>query len=88
MIKREINKMLSCKEVTELLSKARVTKLSLMESLSLKMHLFMCAACKKFSKQMEFLRSAFNQLQNKVSFDQKLSLESKDKMKRTLLEQK
>jgi hypothetical protein len=80
--------MLSCKEVTELLSKARVTKLSLMESLSLKMHLFMCAACKKFSKQMEFLRSAFNQLQNKVSFDQKLSLESKDKMKRTLLEQK
>lgn len=50
--------MLSCKEVTHLLSDGQDRKLSLTERIKLEMHLAMCKGCSNFRKQMDFLRLA------------------------------
>lgn len=50
--------MLSCKEVTHLLSQAQDRRLSLAERLSLRLHLAICRGCSNFSGQMDFLRRA------------------------------
>ncbi|MDD2741757.1 MAG: zf-HC2 domain-containing protein [Rhodocyclaceae bacterium] len=50
--------MLSCKEVTRLLSEGQDRKLALAEKMQLEMHLAMCKGCKNFKGQMSFLRTA------------------------------
>lgn len=50
--------MLSCKEVTELVSQSIERRLSLRETLQLRMHLFVCTACSRFTRQMKFLHAA------------------------------
>ncbi len=50
--------MLTCKEVTHLLSEGQDRKLTVGERARLEMHLLICAGCSNFSKQMDFLRSA------------------------------
>lgn len=50
--------MLSCKEVTHLLSEAQDRKLALAEKMHLEMHLAICNGCKNFKSQMSFLREA------------------------------
>lgn len=50
--------MLSCKEVTHLLSESQDRKLSLSEKMHLEMHLAMCKGCSNFKNQMKFLREA------------------------------
>ena len=49
---------MSCKEVTELLSQSIERRLSLRETLRLRMHLLVCDACARFKRQMEFLHAA------------------------------
>lgn len=50
--------MLSCKEVTHLLSEAQDRKPTLAERVQLEMHLAMCRGCTNFKKQISFLREA------------------------------
>jgi hypothetical protein len=50
--------MLSCKQVTRLLSEGQDRKLTLIERLSLRLHLAMCKGCANFGRQMDFLRTA------------------------------
>ena len=50
--------MLSCKEVTHLLSQAQDRELGFGERLSLRLHLAMCRGCSNFKQQMGFLRAA------------------------------
>lgn len=50
--------MLSCKEVTHLLSEAQDRKLMPGERFRVWMHLAMCRGCSNFRKQMDFLRLA------------------------------
>lgn len=50
--------MLSCKEITHLLSEAQDRKLTLPEKLHLEMHLAICKGCNNFKSQMGFLRQA------------------------------
>jgi hypothetical protein len=50
--------MLSCKDVTHLLSEGQDRKLTVGERMSLEMHLAMCKGCSNFKKQMSFLRTA------------------------------
>lgn len=50
--------MLTCKEVTQLLSQAQDRKLGLGERISLEMHLAMCRGCTNFKSQINFLREA------------------------------
>ncbi len=53
--------MLSCKDVTRLLSDAREGgSLPLMTRMSLGMHVFMCKLCARYKKQINFLGEVFH----------------------------
>ena len=54
--------MLSCKEVTRLVSQGLDRRLGLWDRLRLRVHLLICDACTAFSRQMEFLRRAVQRL--------------------------
>ncbi len=50
--------MLSCKEVSALLSQAQERHLGLGEWLGLKLHLLLCDGCTNFRQQLDFIRTA------------------------------
>lgn len=50
--------MLTCKEITHLLSESQDRKLSISERVQTEMHLAMCKGCRNFKEQMRFLRKA------------------------------
>lgn len=50
--------MLSCKDVSVLLSQARERRLGLWERVGLELHLMMCKGCTNFRKQLDFISAA------------------------------
>ncbi len=50
--------MLTCKEITELVSKEVDDSLSLKERLDMGMHIMMCGACRNYRSNVRFLRRA------------------------------
>jgi anti-sigma factor ChrR (cupin superfamily) len=50
--------MKTCKEVHRLVIEGQDRKLSFMERISVRVHLMMCNACRRFEAQMEFMRQA------------------------------
>lgn len=50
--------MLSCKEATELMSQEQDRTLTAMERFGLRLHVWMCAACNNYRRQMSVLRAA------------------------------
>jgi predicted anti-sigma-YlaC factor YlaD len=50
--------MLSCKEMTELISKEVDEGLNLKESLEMRLHVMMCGACRNYRSNVNFLRRA------------------------------
>lgn len=50
--------MLTCKETSELVSRGMDTALPLAQRLAIRLHLFMCGACRRFDAQMQFIRRA------------------------------
>lgn len=63
--------MLTCKEVTHLLSEAQDRKLGVAEKLQLEMHLAICHGCRNFRSQMDFLRQACRRYLGEHSPDDK-----------------
>lgn len=59
--------MLSCKEVTHLLSDSQDRKLTMGERINLEMHLAMCKGCTNYRRQMEFLRKVCRRYATKIS---------------------
>jgi predicted anti-sigma-YlaC factor YlaD len=59
--------MLSCKEVTRLVSQGLDQRLPLGRRIALRVHLAICDGCTNFSKQMAFLRKALQHLGSKTS---------------------
>ena len=57
---RRLTHMLSCKEVTRLLSQAQDRPLTLGERVKLGLHLLACTACTRFSRQLAFMRTALS----------------------------
>jgi hypothetical protein len=56
--------MLSCKEVTRLVSQGLDRRLGFGERLRLRVHLLICDGCTNFSRQVAFLRRAIHRLAN------------------------
>ncbi len=54
--------MLSCKQASLLMSQALDRRLSFGEKISLRLHLVICVGCRRFERQMAFLRSACRDL--------------------------
>ena len=50
--------MLTCKEVSELVSQAPQRRLSLGEWLGIRFHLMICKLCARFARQMKFIARA------------------------------
>ena len=48
--------MLTCKEVSNLVSQSLDRRLSLIEWAGLRMHFFLCEGCRHFREQMKFIR--------------------------------
>lgn len=47
--------MFSCKKATELIEKKQAFRLTRMESLKMHLHLTLCASCKAYERQSEFI---------------------------------
>ena len=54
--------MLSCKEVTHLVSQGLDRRLSPGERLRMRLHFLICSGCTRFQRQMAFLRLAVKRL--------------------------
>jgi hypothetical protein len=63
--------MLSCKEVTQLLSQAQERKLEFGERMQLTLHLAMCKGCKNYRTQMDFLRTACRRMVGSIKGDER-----------------
>ena len=50
--------MLSCKQATELMSQELDRSLSLVERIALRLHVWICAGCTNYRRQMALLRLA------------------------------
>jgi hypothetical protein len=48
--------MLTCRQITELMSKGQDDPLRLSETIFVRLHLLACAGCRNFARQMNFLR--------------------------------
>ena len=59
--------MLSCKEVTRIVSQGLDRRLGFGERVRLRIHLAICDGCANFSKQVAFLRKAVRQLGSRSS---------------------
>lgn len=57
--------MLSCKDVSKLLSQARERRLGLGERLGLELHLMMCHGCANFRKQLDFISAAMRRYRDR-----------------------
>ena len=60
MLFHRLTHMLSCKEVTRLLSQREDRRLSYVERVKLGLHLRVCVACTRFSQQLAFMREALS----------------------------
>ena len=66
----EEGKMLSCKQVTELVSQAHDRHLSFREWLGIRIHLFTCTMCARYKKQLGIIVKAIRQyLQHPETLD-------------------
>lgn len=66
--------MMSCKQASRLLSQSQERRGSLRQRLALRLHLAFCAACRQFSRQLVFLRSAIRQLGRNIENDERLRM--------------
>ena len=58
MLPHRLTHMLSCKEVSRLLSQQEDRRLALPERVKLRLHLHVCAACTRFARHLVFMREA------------------------------
>ena len=76
----------SCKEATRLQSAALDRKLTLLQRLGLRFHLVLCKWCRRYGKQITFLRSATQRCaqDEQHSPPQALPSEARERIKRRL----
>jgi hypothetical protein len=76
----------SCKSASRLQSEALDHKLSLRQRLGLRIHLVLCEWCRRYGKQIAFVRDAAHSHPDEVakSMPQQLSDESRERIRRYL----
>ncbi len=78
-----------CKEVTRLMSESLDRDLSGPERLKLRMHFLMCVLCRRFARQVRFVRDALRRPPDRLEGQDLphplgLSTEARDRIKRSL----
>ncbi len=78
--------MLTCREVTRLVSKSMDSKLPWHQRLGIRIHLIYCVWCRRYAAQTQFLRKAASKLVNEgeVSSRAQLSPEAKEQIRARL----
>jgi hypothetical protein len=77
--------MLTCKEVSRLLSQSMDQPLPRMKRIELRIHLWLCSACSNFDKQLKFLRQVVNRLDDEhQSGHAGLSSEARERIKKAV----
>ncbi len=66
--------MLDCQHASRLVSQSMDRKLLMRERLGLRLHLLMCDACTRFSRQVALLRQAVRQWSTKIENDDAITL--------------
>lgn len=67
MIRRALGHLISCREVSRLVSLAEDTRLTGWQRVRVRLHLSVCAACARFERQLRFLRTAMRSLRDQGS---------------------
>jgi hypothetical protein len=68
--------MLNCKQVSQIISQSLDRNLTLRERFALRVHLLICAYCKRFSQQMQTMRVAIKQMTFSIENDDKIEMPS------------
>lgn len=81
--------MLSCKEVSRLVSESLDRELPLRQRISLRLHLLLCSLCSRFHRQMLFLQDAARAFGATAEADEqlahlRLSPEARQRIKQAL----
>ena len=76
----------SCREASRMQSEALDTKLCLSKRIGLSLHLLVCKWCRRYGKQIHFLRCAAHEHEENLSesVPQKLSPEARERIKQRL----
>ena len=82
--------MLSCKDVSRLVSESLDRDLTWYRRIMLRLHIFICGACARYEKQLHFIRANVSRKvsqENKLSDEppEKLSNDARTRMKQALL---
>lgn len=79
----------NCREAGRLQSEALDHSLSRGQRLGLRLHLLLCKWCRRYGKQIRFLRQAVHERPEKVNdaVPQKLSAETRERLKQSLRDQ-
>jgi hypothetical protein len=74
----------TCREVTRLQSEALDKRLPFSKRVGLRLHLLVCSWCRRYGKQIRFLREAMHDNPEELSeaSSQSLSPEARERMKR------
>lgn len=78
--------MLTCRDASRLQSEALDKKLSFVQRLGLALHLAICKWCRRYGRQVRFLREAAHEHPENLSeaVPQKLSAEARERIKQRL----
>ena len=68
--------MLDCKQASQLISQSLDRSLTLRERLSLKLHLFICEFCKRFSQHMQSICVALKQMTSSIESNDGIAMPS------------
>lgn len=71
--------MLTCKEISELLSEVKDNEISFGKKIMLKMHLSMCHHCKRYQKQLDTLYQVYQKISFKIETDEEIHLSKNEK---------
>ncbi len=83
--------MLTCKDVSHLVSTSQERPLGFRERLGLRVHLWMCANCRRFQRQIDLLRLALRKLATEADADPHapaLSAEARQRIREALAERR
>jgi predicted anti-sigma-YlaC factor YlaD len=78
--------MLTCKDASHLLSERLERKLSRRERWSLRLHLWICANCRRFERHLALLRRALRQLGEADAAGGDLPVDARNRIRHALAE--
>jgi hypothetical protein len=74
----------NCREVSRLQSESAGAPASLMKRVGMRLHLLVCGWCRRYGKQIRFLRAAAHDHEDELPPSLSLSAERRERMKQSL----